>query len=97
MAPITECVKKGVFECTRFAQRAFEEIKQKLCKASVLTLPNFDNLFEVAYDVSRVGIEDVLVQSKRSIAYFSEKLNGVRCNYSTYDKEFNELVRAFTH
>lgn len=31
---------------------------------------------------------------KNSIAYFSEKLNGVILNYSTYDKKLYALVRA---
>ncbi|XP_042432413.1 uncharacterized WD repeat-containing protein alr3466-like isoform X2 [Zingiber officinale] len=36
----------------------------------------------------------VLMQEKRPIAYFSEKLNGAALNYSTYDKELYALVRA---
>ncbi|KAF7821202.1 Transposon Ty3-I Gag-Pol polyprotein [Senna tora] len=36
----------------------------------------------------------VLMQDKRPIAYFSEKLNGAKLNYSTYDKELYALVRA---
>ncbi|PKI39620.1 hypothetical protein CRG98_040090 [Punica granatum] len=36
----------------------------------------------------------VLMQEKRHIAYFSEKLNGAVLNYSTYDKELYALVRA---
>jgi len=43
----TECLKKGVFKWTKAAKRAFEEVKQKLCQAPVLALPNFDDLFEV--------------------------------------------------
>ena len=43
------------------------------------------------------GIGAVLVQSKRSLAYFSEKLNGSKCNYNIYDKEFYAIVRALTH
>ena len=44
MTPITECLKKGAFEWTKAVQRAFEEVKQKLCQAPVLALPNFDDL-----------------------------------------------------
>ena len=39
----------------------------------------------------------VLIQSKRPIFYFSEKLNGSRRNYNTYDKELYAIVRALTH
>ena len=97
MAPITECLKGRSFEWTKAAQRAIEEVNQKLCQAPVLALPNIDDLFEVECHASGVGIVVVLIQSRRPLAYFSEKLNGSKCNYSTYDKEFYAIVRALTH
>ena len=35
-----------------------------------------------------------ITEEKRSIAYFSEKLNEAALNYQTYDKELYALVRA---
>jgi len=85
MAPLAKCIKKGNLEWTRATQRAFDSIKKRLCLAPILALPNFEVLFEVECDASGVGIRVVLTQLKRPLAYFSEKLNGLRLNYSTYD------------
>ena len=66
--------------------RAFESIKEILYSTPILAIPNFKLLFEVECDARRVGIEVILTQSKRSLAYFSEKLNSLKVNYSTYAK-----------
>ena len=73
---------------------AFIEIKERLCGAPLLALPDFSKTFKIKCDASGIGIETVLMQEKRSITYFSKKLNGAVLNYPTYDKEFYALVRA---
>ncbi|KAL4387197.1 hypothetical protein GQ457_09G017570 [Hibiscus cannabinus] len=94
-APLTEIIKKSVGFTWGVAQdEAFLALKDKLCSAPILRLPDFTNTFELECDASGIGIGAVLLQEKRPIAYFSEKLKGAQLNYSTYDKELFALVRS---
>ena len=94
-APLNEIVKKSMgFKWGSEKDRVFIEIKERLCGAPLLVLPDFSKTFEIECDASRIGIRAVLMQEKRLIAYFSEKLNGAALNYPTYDKELYALVRA---
>ena len=47
MAAMIECMKKWSFSWSLATQKAFKVIKQRLCEALVLTLPNIEDLFEV--------------------------------------------------
>ncbi|XP_021764110.1 uncharacterized protein LOC110728769 [Chenopodium quinoa] len=66
-APVAKCMKKGTFEWTPSAQRAFENLKKKLCEAPILALSNFDQPFEVECDASGVRVGAVLVQGGRPV------------------------------
>jgi len=87
VSPLTEIVKKVVgFKWGEEKENAFSLLKSKLISAPLLSLLDFNKAFEIEYDASGIGIGVVLIQEKRPIAYFSEKLNGATLNYLIYDK-----------
>ncbi|KAI4370457.1 hypothetical protein MLD38_018810 [Melastoma candidum] len=93
-APLIECLKGEKFEWTSITQASFERLKKYLSEAPVLALPDFAKIFKVECDASGIGIGGVLMQEGTPIAYFSEKLNGAKFSYSTFDKKFLSSVRV---
>ena len=61
-APLYALLRKDVtWEWTAAQQRAFEALKQALCKAHVLALPNFNKPFTIETDASDTAIGGVLM------------------------------------
>ena len=98
MIPITDCLKKGEFAWSNAAAKAFVEIKTRMVSASVIYLPDFSKIFEVAYDAFGIGIWGVLAQEGHPVTYFSEKLNDAKQKYSIYDyKKFYAVIQVFRY
>lgn len=97
IAPMTDCLCSSVFKWTKAANKSFHTIKQAMTEAPVLALPDYDKVFEVDCDASKIGIGAVLSQDGKPIVFFSEKLNDTRQRYSTYDVEFYAIVQSLRH
>ncbi|GJT30574.1 putative reverse transcriptase domain-containing protein [Tanacetum coccineum] len=66
---------------------AFQTLKDKLCNAPVLALPDGPKDFVVYYDASEIGLGCVLMQRDKVIAYASRQLKIHEKNYTTHDLE----------
>jgi hypothetical protein len=94
-APLNELTKKGVpFSWGTRQENAFNMLKDKLTHAPLLQLPDFNKTLKLECDASGIGLGGVLLQERKHVAYFSEKLSDPILNYSTYDKELYALVRC---
>ncbi|GJR59817.1 putative reverse transcriptase domain-containing protein [Tanacetum coccineum] len=76
------------------AEAAFQLLKQKLCSAPILALPEGSENFMVYCDSSRKGLGTVLMQREKIIAYASCQLKVHEKNYTTYDLELGVVVFA---
>lgn len=78
-APLTDCLKKTKqFSLTDEAKLSFQNLKHALTAAPVLVQPDFNKLFTIQCDASRVAVGGVLTQignddKEHPIAYVSKK------------------------
>ncbi|GKG24815.1 putative reverse transcriptase domain-containing protein, partial [Tanacetum coccineum] len=69
-------------------------LKQKLCGAPILALPEGSEDFVVYCDASLKGFGAVLMQREKVIAYASRQLRTHEENYTTHDLELGVVVFA---
>ncbi|GJU92661.1 putative reverse transcriptase domain-containing protein [Tanacetum coccineum] len=81
-------------EIRQFLEAAFQLLKQKLCSAPILALPEGSENFVVYCDASHKGLGAVLMQREKVIAYASRQLKIHEKNYTTHDLELGAVVFA---
>ncbi|GJW49910.1 putative reverse transcriptase domain-containing protein [Tanacetum coccineum] len=93
--PLTKLTQKNKkYEWSEDEEEAFELLKQKLCCAPILALPEGSEDFVVYCDASLKGFGAVLMQREKVIAYASRQLRTHEENYTTHDLELGVVVFA---
>jgi hypothetical protein len=94
-APLTRLTKKNKkFQWSEECEQSFQELKQHLVTAPVLTLPSGSDGFVIYSDASRKGLGCVLMQQGKVITYASRQLKTYERNYPTHDLELAAVVFA---
>jgi hypothetical protein len=91
--PLTVLTRKNArFLWTNECEQSFQELKQRLVTAPVLTLPSESCGFIIYSDASRKGLDCVLMQNGKVVAYASHQLKSYEKNYPTHDLELVAVV-----
>ncbi|GJS03950.1 putative reverse transcriptase domain-containing protein [Tanacetum coccineum] len=93
--PMMKLTQKSVkFDCGEKAEATFQLLKQKLCSAPILALPEGSENFVVYCDASHKGLGAVLMQREKVIAYTSRQL---KSKYSIHpgSKMYQDLKKLY--
>ncbi|XP_024965538.1 uncharacterized protein LOC112505782 [Cynara cardunculus var. scolymus] len=92
--PLTRLLWKAVnFNWGPGQECSLEELKHQLVTASILVLSSDTGRFQV-YDASKKGLDCVLMQNVKVIAYASRQLKPYEVNYPTHDLELATVIFA---
>ena len=111
--PLLDLTKKDiVWKWENRQQRAFEELKQRMCRGPVLQQPDFGKKFYLQADASLYGVGAVLSQEGKHltpslakqqkpilhpIAYYSATFTQTERNYDIYERELLAVMKALAH
>jgi hypothetical protein len=84
--PLTTFLKNNSFTWTPTTAQAFQTLKITMCTTPVLSLPDFTKTFVLECDASGKGIDVVLMQEGRPLAFTSKKLSERNLGKPIYEK-----------
>ncbi|KAE8687190.1 Detected protein of unknown function [Hibiscus syriacus] len=94
-SPLTKLLRKNVsFDWGEAQHESFEKLKAVLTQAPVLIQPESGKDFTVYSDTSHSGLDCVLMQESKVVAYASRQLRPHECNYPTHDLELAAVIFA---
>ncbi|KAA0040677.1 pol protein [Cucumis melo var. makuwa] len=95
VTPLTQLTRKGApFVWSKACEDSFQNLKQKLVTAPVLTVPDGSGSFVIYSYAFKKGLGCVLMQQGKVVAYASCQLKSHEQNYPTHDLELAAVVFA---
>jgi hypothetical protein len=93
-APLMALLKKNYFTWTPAVAQAFQTLKMTMCTTPVLALPDFTKTFVLECDTSGKGIDVVLMQEGRPLAFTSKQLSERNLGKPIYEKEMLAILHV---
>jgi RNase H-like domain found in reverse transcriptase/Reverse transcriptase (RNA-dependent DNA polymerase) len=95
LAPLNSLTSSKVkFEWLPTHQLAFDKIKKVIETEALLAYPDFDKPFHIYTDASDCQLGAVIMQDKKSLAFYSRKLNSAQRRYATTERELLSTIEA---
>ena len=104
MLPLTDLTKKGRpsrVVWTDETDKAFNQLKDSLCKDPILKIPDFDRPFVLRTDASDTGLGAMLLQKYDDVyfpvAFASKRLPKAQMAYTVVERECLAIVWSLEH
>lgn len=85
--------KKGKIIWTLDLKKAFMKAKEGIAKTTLLTLPDYNKLFDIYADAFKLVYGGVIMQENCPISYYSCKFTGPELKFAIIDKELLVVVQ----
>ena len=93
--PLQQLLRKSKeYVWTQECNDAFTGLKDALCNAPVLALPDLNKAFEVVCDACGVGMGAVLLQEGKPVAFEGKRLSAAEQNYDVGEQEMLAVLNA---
>ncbi|KAL4342538.1 hypothetical protein GQ457_08G013440 [Hibiscus cannabinus] len=92
--PLTDLLRKDGWKWLESEEIAFQKLKEAICSAPNLALPDFREEFTIEADASDLGVGAMLIQKGKPLAFFSRSLGSRHQALSVYEKEMLAVLMA---
>jgi hypothetical protein len=84
--------KKAPIKWADEMQKAFDKVRLLMAADALAAYPDHNKRFDIYTDASDFQLGACIIQEKRMVAYFSQKLTKSQQNYTTMEKQMLSIV-----